>query len=117
DRRVALDLVPRRAGADRDRGRLDADEPELAEAPQIEDPRRLRPVVRVDHQIGAAGEHHVVGMRGARCHRLRERTRPYVRRHRVTSRAAATIASTISWYPVQRQMLPASSSRTCARAD
>ena len=42
----------------------DAAEP--GEPPQIEDAGGHRPMVRVDHQIGAAGEHHPVGMRRAR---------------------------------------------------
>ena len=68
---MALDLEPRGAGADRQLiGQLDA--AEVGEPPQIEDAGGRRAMVRVDHQIGAAGEHHPVGMGGAGGQRLVE---------------------------------------------
>ena len=69
-RGVALDLEPGRPGTDRDRIVRRPDEADRREPPQIEDADRRGALVGVDHQIGAAGEHHPVGVRRAHGDRL-----------------------------------------------
>ena len=72
ERGLALDLEPRRAGADPRAVRVDGDAAQARQAPEIEDPDRRRAMVRVDHEVGAARHHHEVGMRGAQRERFVE---------------------------------------------